>query len=144
MSGFVVKMISKQLNDVCLKGCLDEFGEKEKEALGLFELKQRGPLLKPSKYVITIYATTENAITIMLNSTNVHSRIIDGVVQNLSSSSSLFVHITKHQLATKSSICVSQDHIFTLINTIINCYIKIKFYHCIRTLNNEMKSGIFL
>ena len=141
ISGFVVKMLQKLIKcDICLDACLDAYGNKEKLALELFDLKQRGPLLKPSSDVVKICATTENAITIMMNSTNIHnmlkeklvkSRIIVLVIRKLSSNP-LFPNLNSHQLQTKSSICISRDHIFTLINTIINCYCKVKFFHLLR------------
>ena len=57
IAGFVVKMLQKLIKyDICLEKCLDVSGLP----LGLFDLKQRGPLLRPSKDVIKICATTEN------------------------------------------------------------------------------------
>ena len=99
------------------------------------DLKQREPLLKPSSDVIKICATTEVTITLMLNSTNIHdmlkdelvkSRIIVCEIRKLASCS-LFSILNSHQIETKSSVSVSKDHVFSLINSIIICYIKIKF-----------------
>lgn len=149
ISGFIVRMLGKIIKcNICCEGCLEDGGGEE--SLDLFNLKQRGPLLKPSKDVIKICATTENAISLILNSTNVHdllkddlykSRIIVCVVRKLSHSS-LFQNLNSHQIETKSSVCLSNDHIFTLINTIINCYCKIKFFHLLRKTNDEGKSGV--
>ena len=137
ISGFVVKMLQKIVKcDTCLYACLDEFGEKDKFGLELFDLKQRAPLVKPSRDVIKICTTTEVTITLMLNTTNIHnmlkddlvkSRIIVCVIRKLACCS-LFTMLNSHQIETKSSVCVSKDHVFSLINSIIICYIKIKFF----------------
>lgn len=141
ISGFVVKMLGKIINcEICIKACLHEYGVKDNESLELFDLKQRRPLVKPSKEVILICTTTETAITILLNKINVHDLLKDKslherisiTVMRKLETFSLFKNLKEHQLNTKSSICISKDHVFTLINSIINCYCKIKFYHCIR------------
>lgn len=151
ISGFVLRMLCKLLHcDICCKACLAANRQENQNALELFDLKQRGPLLMPSKELTRICVTTENAISLMLNNhdilhllkdKNINDRIVNLVMRKLPVSS-MFLNLKEHQIENMSASCLSKDHIFVLFSTIIHCYSKIKFFHCLRVINTDKKTGI--
>ena len=150
ISGFVLKMLCKLLHcDICCKACLATDSKENENSLELFDLKQRGPLLMPSKDLTRVCITTENAITLLLNENNIfrllmdkniHDRILNLVMRQLSLSS-MFLNLKNHQVENMTA-CLSKDHTFVLFYTIIHCYSKIIFFHCLRIINNQSKTGV--
>ena len=70
--GYVLKMITRFIKySVCYNACLAKNNTSKVDVLHLFQLKQRGPLLMPSKCVSEICITMENAIRNVCMKTNV-------------------------------------------------------------------------
>lgn len=150
VSGFILRMVARFINcDVCRKGCLAEYSQRDSTSLDLFDYKQRGPLQVPSKDVTTICKTTENAIVLLLKTKNLNSlmkektvneKIITMVMRSLETAN-MFSILKTHQLEVAQSVSIFDDHILKLFRTIILCYTKIKFFHCIRVVNETKKQA---
>lgn len=151
ISGYVLRMIGRFVKcGICQKACLGEYSGRDSAALQLFDLKNRGPLQVPAKCVTKICVTTENAITLLLGETNantlmkqkfIYEKIISIVMRKLDVSQ-IFPILNDHQFDMSSSVSLFDDHVLQLYRAIILCYCRIKFFHCVRIINDTNNTRI--
>ena len=151
ISGYVLKMITRFIKcSVCYNACLAKNNTSKVDVLHLFQLKQRGPLLMPSKCVSEICITTENAITLLLMRKDLNTllkqkclyeNIITMVMRQLQIAN-IFPSLKQHQFEVLSSVSMFDDHILKLYRSIILCYCRIKLFHCVRIVNDTNSTRI--
>lgn len=56
--------------------------------------------------------------------------------------STLFPILKDHQFEMSSSVSLFNDHILKLYKGIILCYCRIKFFHCVRMINDSNNTRI--
>lgn len=146
ISGYVLHMMTRFIKcDTCRKACLAQYSQRHPTALQLFDYKQRGPLVTPSKDVTMICSETENVITFLItkktpialmNDPSINERVVTMVMRRLQHIK-MFEVLKDHQLESASAVSMFDDHLLKLMRTIILCYTKIKLFHCIRLINDN-------
>ena len=120
-------------NETLYSDCSSALGlTTSKPTTRFLKLKDRGNLYKPTQSVIDICEETEKCFERLLVATSgnlPHGKgIVDAVavsVLGACNNSSLFKELEYHMFDTT----VEENHIRTLIKSIIKCYCKVRLYH---------------
>ena len=130
IAGYVARKVEMQT--LC-SDCSSALGSTtSKPTTKFLKLKDRGNLYKPTQSVIDICEETEKCFKRLLVATSgnlPHGKgIVDAVavsVLGACNNSSLFKELEYHMFDTT----VEENHIHTLIKSIIKCYCKVRLYH---------------
>jgi len=147
--GYVIRMVKKQLHcSNCLEVlCSNEMSTPATTVNDVGDLfiaqKNRGGLLKPSKGVVQICQETERRFQRMMIVTNgkipqstcLKLAITTSVLSDVCSDGRTpFPELEEHMYETAAD----NNHVYSLVKCIAECYCKIKFHHLAKQFNDGM------